>query len=123
MDDLMCIDFSSDEESTSRTSKLQQTEEAFQAQKVSWRPICQSLQAKRRLHYPTWGLEAPSKEEALEIKAAAEERYYSRDYKRALALIERALRAGDEVHPTEKKEILYLRERCGARLNEAPTNS
>jgi hypothetical protein len=69
-------------------------------------------QAARRLEYSS--APAPtSKEELLEIKAAAEERYYSRDIGAALTLAERALLAGDELmHPTEKKELLLLRERC-----------
>ncbi|KAL0638483.1 hypothetical protein Q9L58_002419 [Maublancomyces gigas] len=120
-DDPLCgFDFSDEEESSAqkdRQAKLNQSEEAFQTEKKLWRPVCQTKQAARRLQFSTDYTDSPlSKEEALEIKAAAEERYYSRDFEKSLALTGRALLAGDEMQPTEKKDLLFLQQRCKARL-------
>lgn len=71
----------------------------------------------RRLQFSTdYTDSTPSKEEALEIKAAAEERYYYRDFEKSLALAGLALLAGDNILYAEKKDLLFLLERCKAHL-------
>lgn len=136
-DDPLCgFDFSDEEESSAqkdRQAKLNQSEEAFQTERELWRPVCQTKQvgtsakikriqilisqAARRLQFSTTPTNPPlSKEEALEIKAAAEERYYSRDFEKSLALARRALLVGDGMQPAEKKDLFSLQERCNVRL-------
>ncbi|RPA95556.1 hypothetical protein L873DRAFT_1812667 [Choiromyces venosus 120613-1] len=100
-----------------RQSKLNQTESAFQLQKASWKPICQSKQALRRLEYAPTDPPPESKDVALEIKAAADERYYAREYEVALRLAERALGVGEGVlHATERRELEGVRGGCVRRL-------
>ncbi|CAZ79273.1 unnamed protein product [Tuber melanosporum] len=121
MDGLPDLTFSDDDDETSarsaRQAKLHQTESSFQAQKSSWKPICQTKQAARRLNYRVDRLPPESKELALEIKAAAEERYYAREYQTALALAERGLKAAEGVlHASERRELEGVRGRCVRRL-------
>lgn len=74
-------------------------------------------QAARRLQSSTDHTDSPPpREEALEIKAAAEERYYSRDFVKSLALASRALLAGDSMQLADRKDLLSLQKRCKARL-------
>ncbi|KAI5837557.1 hypothetical protein DFP73DRAFT_308294 [Morchella snyderi] len=122
-DDPLCgFDFSDEEESAiqkDRQAKLNQTEEAFQAEKRLWRPVCQIKQAERRLKFSTSLADIPiSKEEALEIKAAAEERYYFRDFVRSYALAGRALLVGDLMQSADKKDLVVLQQRCKERLKK-----
>ncbi|KAG0637989.1 hypothetical protein HOY80DRAFT_1137886 [Tuber brumale] len=122
MDDLPNLTLSDDDDETSSTksarlAKLHQTESSFQAQKSSWRPICQTKQAARRLNYRVDGPPPECKELALEIKAAAEERYYAREYETALVLAERGLKAAEGVlHVSERRELEGVRGRCVRRL-------
>ncbi|PWW75281.1 hypothetical protein C7212DRAFT_280969 [Tuber magnatum] len=121
MDDLPNLTLSDDDESSSaksaRQAKLHQTESSFQVQKCSWKPICQAKQAARRLDYRVDGPAPESKELALEIKAAAEERYYAREYETALGLAERGLKAAEGVlHASERRELEGVRGVCVRRL-------
>jgi len=69
--------------------------------------------AARRLDYRIDGPAPESKESALEIKAAAEERYYAREYETALGLAERGLKAAEELlHVSERRELEGVRGRC-----------
>jgi hypothetical protein len=74
------------------------------------------LQAQRRQQYSS-ATAIVTKEEVLELKAASEERYYTRDYTKSLELAVRALAVGGEmVHPVERKELLSLKEKCSRRI-------
>jgi len=73
--------------------------------------------AARRLDYRIDGPAPESKESALEIKAAAEERYYAREYETALGLAERGLKAAEGLlHVSERRELEGVRGRCIRRL-------
>lgn len=75
------------------------------------------FKAARRLNYQIDGPAPESKESALEIKAAAEERYYAREYETALGLTERGLKAAEGLlHVSERRELEEVRGRCVRRL-------
>lgn len=78
---------------------------------------CFISQAARRLRFSADHTNSTlSKGEALEIKAAAEERYYSHDFEKSLALAELAILVGDGMLPTDRKDLLLLQERCKTHL-------
>ncbi|TGZ80348.1 hypothetical protein EX30DRAFT_341601 [Ascodesmis nigricans] len=94
-----------------REQRLQQTESAFLAQLSMWRPVCAEQLAKLRIR------DDFTTADALELKAAAEERYFVRDYEAAVGIARKAVELGGrKMHPLELEELRELVEVCGRKM-------
>jgi len=106
--------------SQNRADKLKQSEESFQVQKREWIPVCQDKNATRRLDTGNGVETVLSREEILDIKVAAEERYYQREYTHSLALANRAAAAAGPANAlsnSERQELEAVIAGCNRRLS------
>ncbi|KAG5518193.1 hypothetical protein PMAC_003379 [Pneumocystis sp. 'macacae'] len=104
--------------------KIKMTEAEFMEQKNAWRPKIEDRDILSKISIP---IPRPAdKFSLIELKSAAEEQYYLRNYQLSLNYVNDLLKPKNPNFPTdcnlcgaEKKEMEYLRDMCFKKLSSA----